>query len=156
MIRPAEDLALYRAEMAQWTGPRRAARLAGVQPATGCGPTTPAAATSCAGSTRSGPLPSRELPDTCEVPWRSTGWTNNRNVTQLLELMVQRGEVAVAGRGGRDRLWDLADRVYPDDPVVPAEEALRLRNERRLRLAGHRPAARPGVPGRADGRRRRR
>jgi uncharacterized protein YcaQ len=45
----------------------------------------------------SGPLPARDLPDSCTVPWRSTGWTNNRNVTQLLEFMVQRGEVAIAG-----------------------------------------------------------
>jgi uncharacterized protein YcaQ len=73
-----------------------------------------------------GPLPSRELPDTCQVPWKSTGWTNNRNVTRLLEFMVLRGEVAVAGRTGSDRLWDLAARVYPDDPVVPADEALLL------------------------------
>ena len=27
-----------------------------------------------------GPLCSRELPDTCAVPWRSSGWNNNRNV----------------------------------------------------------------------------
>ena len=46
----------------------------------------------------SGPLPSRDLPDSCEVPRRSTGWTNNRNVTQLLEFMVSRSEVAIAGR----------------------------------------------------------
>ena len=39
----------------------------------------------------SGPLPSRDLPDTCQVPWQSTGWTNNRNVTQLVEFMVLRG-----------------------------------------------------------------
>ena len=45
-----------------------------------------------------------------------------------------RGEVAIAGRSGGDRLWDLAERVYPDDPVVPADEALRIRNERRLRV----------------------
>jgi len=70
------------------------------------------------------------------VPWGSSGWTNNRNVTQLLEYMTRRGEVAVAGRQGRDRLWDLAERVYPDAPVVPAEEALRIRNERRLRALG--------------------
>lgn len=50
--------------------------------------------------------------------------------------MVQRGEVAVAGRKGNDRLWDLASRVYPDDPIVPVEEALRLRNERRLHALG--------------------
>jgi uncharacterized protein len=83
-----------------------------------------------------GPLPSRELPDSCKVPWQSSGWTNNRNVTQLLEFMVLRGEVAVAGRRGGDRLWDLAARVYPGEPAVPADEALRIRNERRLRALG--------------------
>ena len=95
---------------------------------------------------RWGPVPSRDLPDTCTVPWRSTGWTNNRNVTQLLEFMVLRGEVAVAGRSGGDRLWDLATRVYPDDPVVPAEEALRIRNERRLRALGIARARGPECP----------
>jgi hypothetical protein len=70
------------------------------------------------------------------VPWQSTGWTNNRNVTQLLEFMVLRGEVAIAGRRGGDRLWDLATRVYPDDPPIPRDEALRIRNERRLRALG--------------------
>jgi len=30
---------------------------------------------------RSGPLSSRDIPDTCVVPWVSTRWTNNRNVT---------------------------------------------------------------------------
>jgi hypothetical protein len=33
----------------------------------------------------SGPLNSRDIPDTCVVPWASTGWTNTRNVTQMLE-----------------------------------------------------------------------
>jgi hypothetical protein len=66
------------------------------------------------------------------APWKSTGWTNNHNVTQLLEFMVLRGEVAVAGRHGGDRLWDLATRVYLDEPAVPVDEALRIRNERRL------------------------
>ena len=46
------------------------------------------------------------------------------------------GEVAITGYRGRDQLWDLADRVYPDDPVVPLDEALRIRNERRLRSLG--------------------
>jgi uncharacterized protein len=57
--------------------------------------------------------------------------------------MVVRGEVAIAGRRGGDRLWDLADRVYPDDPVVPADQALRIRNERRLRALGIARARRP-------------
>jgi uncharacterized protein YcaQ len=93
-----------------------------------------------------GPLPSRELPDKCAVPWGSSGWTNNRNVSQMLEFMVLRGEVAVAGRRRRERLWDLAERVYPDDPVVPAPEALRLRNEKRLRALGIARAQGPECP----------
>ena len=80
-----------------------------------------------------GPLSSRDIPDTCVVPWASTGWTNNRNVTQMLEFLMMRGEVAIAGRVGRERLWDLAERVYPADVVVPsADDAHRIRNERRL------------------------
>ena len=86
---------------------------------------------------RSGPVTSREIPDTCVVPWASTGWTNNRNVTQMLEFMIIRGEVAIAGRVGRERLWDLPERVYPADTVVPSvEEAERAKNERRLASLG--------------------
>ena len=85
----------------------------------------------------SGPLTSRDIPDTAVVPWASTGWTNNRNVTQMLEFLMMRGEVAVAGRVGRERLWDLAERVYPAGVVVPSvEEAGRLKNERRLAALG--------------------
>ena len=51
----------------------------------------------------------------------------------MLELLMMRGEVAIAGRVGRERLWDLAERVYPADVVVPsADEARRIKNERRL------------------------
>ena len=59
---------------------------------------------------------------------------------------ASRGEVAIAGRRGADRLWDLADRVYPDDPVVPADEARRIRNERRLRALGIARARGPECP----------
>jgi uncharacterized protein YcaQ len=85
----------------------------------------------------SGPLNSRDIPDTCMVPWASTGWTNNRNVTRMLEFLMMRGEVAIAGRVGRQRLWDLAERVYPADVVVPSvDEARRIKNERRLASLG--------------------
>jgi uncharacterized protein YcaQ len=84
-----------------------------------------------------GPLLSRDVPDTSVVPWASTGWTNNRNVTKMLELLVARGEIAVAGRVGRQRLWDLAERVYPADAVAaPEHEARRRRAERRLQSLG--------------------
>jgi uncharacterized protein len=86
---------------------------------------------------RFGPVSSRDVPDTCVVPWASSGWTNDRNVTQMLELLMMRGEVAIAGRVGRERLWDLAERVYPADVDVPsAEEAERRKNERRLASLG--------------------
>ena len=52
---------------------------------------------------RSGPSASRDIPDTCVVPWASSGWTNTRNVTQMLEFLMMRGEVAIAGRVGRER-----------------------------------------------------
>jgi len=95
---------------------------------------------------RSGPLASRDIPDTCAVPWASSGWTNNRNVTRMLEFMVGRGEVAIAGRVGRERLWDLPERVYPRFETLSVEEAERLRNERRLAALGiARPRAR-GLP----------
>lgn len=128
MIRPAADMALYRAEMAQWAGSQKL--LAWLHANDACRRDVLDRLRS------SGRLPSRALPDTCEVAWGSTGWKNNRNLTQLLEVLSVRGEVATAGRQGRDRLWDLASRVYPDEPVVPVDEALRIRNERRLRALG--------------------
>jgi uncharacterized protein len=95
----------------------------------------------------SGPLPSRDLPDTCAVPWKSTGWTNNRNVTQMLEFMLMRGEVAISARVGRERLWDLPERVYPSDvELPPVAEAQRILNERRLRALGIARAKAPAMP----------
>ena len=134
-IRPAEDMAFYRAQMAvrAGTGPVpgwHADVRAWVESNDACRTDI------LRRLSESGPLPSRELPDTCAVPWRSTGWTNNKNVTQLLEFMVSRGEVAVAGRAGNERLWDLAERVYPDVPPVPLEDAQRLRDDRRLAALG--------------------
>jgi uncharacterized protein YcaQ len=93
------------------------------------------------------PLASRDIPDTSVVPWPSTGWTNNRNVTRMLEFMAVRGEIAVTSRIGRERIWDLAERVYPADVQVPsAGEALRRRNELRLASLGIARAKTTGMP----------
>ena len=115
-VRPIEDIALFRAEMAIWPGreplrewQRDNARW--VEANDGCRREI------LDELRREGPLPTGAFEDSCEVPWPSSGWTNNRNVQQLLKLMVARGEVAAAGREGRQKLWDLAERVYPDDPV---------------------------------------
>ena len=147
-MRTAEDLVLFRAEMAEWPGVGelaewQEARRGWVEANNGC-------REDILDRLRAdGPLPSRDLPDTCVHPWRSTGWTNSKNVTMLLELLVARGEVAVAGRAGRDRLWDLASRVYPGDPVVPSDEAPARRNGRRLQslgIARARARVTPGEP----------
>jgi uncharacterized protein YcaQ len=95
-----------------------------------------------------GPLLSRDVADTSVVPWPSSGWTNNRNVTQMLEILVMRGEVAIAGRRGRQRLWDVPERVYPPDlPTLDPGEATRIRDERRLRALGIARSSGPVLPG---------
>jgi uncharacterized protein YcaQ len=79
-----------------------------------------------------GPLISTEIEDTAAVPWASTGWTNDKNVVRMLDLLIRYGEVAVAGRRARLRTYDLAERVYPPILVVPpyaeAREALDVRH----------------------------
>ena len=76
-----------------------------------------------------GPLPSRSL-DTSLVAkhWRSTGWTNNRDITRMLEFMDYRGEVAISGRQGAERLWDLPERVLPPTDDISYDEFLRRRS----------------------------
>jgi uncharacterized protein YcaQ len=65
----------------------------------------------------------------------------------MLELLTMRGEVAIAGRVGRERLWDIPDRVYPADVVVPPlEEAIHVRHERRLVSLGIAPKRGTKVP----------
>ena len=87
----------------------------------------------------SGPLNSKDIPDTCAVPWTSTGWTHNRNVTQMLECMMMRGEVAISGREGRQRLWDLAERVYPPGVAIPRRGGRAAEGRAAARRARHRP-----------------
>lgn len=135
MVRSRADFSLYRAEMQQWadgstlTGWRRSTR------------DWLTANDRCRRDildhlALAGPLPAKEIPDTCVQPWKSSGWNNQRNVSLMLGVMERCGDVAVAGREGNVPLYDLADRVQPDVPVVPLEEAARRRDERRLRSLG--------------------
>lgn len=140
MVRPMDDLGLYLAGMRIW--PTRVAQREWLRQ----NDRFRRDVLDLLGT--SGPLLSRDVPDTSEVAWPSTGWTNNRNVTQMLEFLTMRGEVAIAGRRGRQRLWDVAERVYPAGvAVVPLDEALRIRSERRLRSLGIVRAKSAGSPG---------
>ena len=135
-LRPADGLALYRSEMAEWPGIGELRDWQEYQR------DWVKANDACRRDVlerlrADGPLPARDLPDTCVQPWRSTGWNNDKNRAVMLSFLEQRGEVAVAGREGRDRLWDLASRIYPDDDeAIPSEKARRLRDERRLSALG--------------------
>src|SRR5690554_2561231 len=79
LVRPAEDIALYRTEMEQWPGGADAPGYLRAQA------DWVAANDACRRAILEilrgdGPLPSSELPDLCEVPWRSSGWNNNKNL----------------------------------------------------------------------------
>jgi uncharacterized protein len=147
-LRPSEDLALFRAEMSIWPGREplkewQRDRMAWIETNDGCRREI------LDELRREGPLPASALEDSCEVPWPSSGWNNNKNVQMLLKLMVARGEVAAAGREGRQKLWDLAERIYPDDPVPDPDDAQQILDARRLRalgLARSRFAEQPGEP----------
>jgi uncharacterized protein YcaQ len=62
-----------------------------------------------------GPLPLRELEDRSVAPWLSTGWTDQRNVSRMLDFMWVRGHVGIRRRDGGQRLWDLMERCLPPD-----------------------------------------
>lgn len=97
---------------------------------------------------KKGPLLSRDIPDTSVEPWPSSGWTNNRNITRMLESLALRGHVAISGRKGRQRYWDLPERVYPADlPTLDLDTAIRHRNERRLAALGIARSTGPQIPG---------
>ncbi len=97
---------------------------------------------------QAGRLLSRDIPDTSVVSWPSSGWTNNRNVTKMLEAMALRGHVAISGRKGRQRYWDLPERVYSAElSALDLDAAVRLRNERRLAAIGIARSTGPVIPG---------
>ena len=85
---------------------------------------------------RNGPLLSRDLEDRSVDAKEKRRWYGTRNVTIMLDLLHNRGVVAIVGRRGGQRLWDLAERWYPETETVPLREAERILAERRFRSLG--------------------
>lgn len=85
-----------------------------------------------------GPVLAKDVPDTARVPytWGAEGWSSRRSVAEMLEALNMQGKLAMVGRKGRQRLWDLAERVYPQVEPVPLEEAVQERVARRLATEG--------------------
>jgi uncharacterized protein YcaQ len=84
-----------------------------------------------------GPLLAGDIPDTAQVSRPPDGWSGSNQALIMLDFLSRQGTVAVAGREGRQRRWDLAERVFPVDlPEFEDADAERLLNERRLQAAG--------------------
>ncbi|WP_214466271.1 DNA glycosylase AlkZ-like family protein [Microbacterium flavescens] len=99
-----------------------------------------------------GPLLTSDIPDTAQVDRAPDGWYGRNQVPHMLDFLTRQGEVAIIGREGRHRRWDLAERVYPADmPEYGEEEAAELLAERRLQAAGlakqNSPWSRTGMAG---------
>ena len=86
---------------------------------------------------RRGPLLSRELEHhAARADERTVWWGTRAQLTWMLELLHRRGRIAVAGRQSGQRLWDLAERWYPETETVPIAEARRRLDEKRFRALG--------------------
>jgi uncharacterized protein YcaQ len=98
---------------------------------------------------RHGPLRSRDLEDRSAVPWwTGGGWNDGKSLGRMLDYLWAGGTIAISGRDGNERVWDMAERVYPKVPRA-RDEARRLL-EKQLRRYG---IARANRIGRAwDGR----
>jgi hypothetical protein len=85
---------------------------------------------------RRGPLLSREIEDHVSMRREDHEWWGARKMGLMLEVLAARGEVAVVGRRGGQRLWDLAERWYPETERIPGPVAEKLLAEKRFRSLG--------------------
>jgi uncharacterized protein YcaQ len=85
---------------------------------------------------REGPLLSRDLEQELMPAGQAHRWWGDRQVRLMLDILAMRGEIAVAGRVGNLRLWDLAERVFPETDAIPWREAERELERRRQRSQG--------------------
>jgi uncharacterized protein YcaQ len=63
-------------------------------------------------------------------------WWGRRKMGLMLEVLAAHGKVAVTGRRGTQRLWDLAERWYPETERVSLADANRELEEHRFRALG--------------------
>ncbi len=84
-----------------------------------------------------GPLLSREIEThSSRIGKERHDWWGARQTGLMLEILAANGEVAVVGRRGKQRLWDLAERWYPETERVPWPKAKKLLAGKRFRALG--------------------
>jgi uncharacterized protein YcaQ len=85
---------------------------------------------------RRGPLLSREIDDHTSMRREDHRWWGSRKMGLMLQILNARGQVAVVGRRGKQRVWDLAERWYPETEKVSWPDAKRAFDEKRFRSLG--------------------
>ena len=84
-----------------------------------------------------GPLLSREIETHASRAGQARHqWWGVRQLGLMLEVLAEVGKVAVVGRQGKQRVWDLAERWYPETEMLPLKEALAIYEEQRFRAIG--------------------
>jgi hypothetical protein len=62
---------------------------------------------------RRGRLRLRDFEDRSVTGWESGGWTNDRNVDRMLDVLWTQGKILPIERSSSGKYWDLAERVLP-------------------------------------------
>ena len=85
---------------------------------------------------RHGSLPLTAFEDRAVDSWTSSGWTAERNVSQMLMFLMRLGEVSVGGRVGGKKMWTLTKSWLPRVRPMTASAASRGATERALGALG--------------------
>ena len=102
---------------------------------------------------RRGPLLSREIETHSSMDLERHDWWGTRKVGLMLEVLAARGEVAVVGRRGKQRVWDLATLTWAQAEKQAEDRRWRalgvVRDKRKDRWLAHPDATDGPVPDRA-------
>jgi uncharacterized protein YcaQ len=85
---------------------------------------------------RNGPMLSRDFEDRAKGGERDSRWWGARQVGLMLLSLHLYGEITIVGRQGGERLWDLAERWWPETTTVSIPQADKIRDEREFRTQG--------------------
>ena len=85
---------------------------------------------------KEGPLPLSAFEDRSVHSWTSSGWTGDRNVSQMLSFLIRLGEVTIGGRASGRRFFTLAKTWFPTVKPLSPTAAARLATERALAATG--------------------
>lgn len=86
-----------------------------------------------------GAQPSRVFVDKSGGEIVTSGWTSDRNVNRVIDMMWHRGDLMVAKRSGGHRHWDLAERCLPEwtpRELLSQEEVVSRAAQKAIRALG--------------------